>query len=61
LKERQLLIKHINYGQKNEIGEKSREIEGTTAELLAREEALSHLLLPFFFARLSMFIYISDI
>ena len=62
LKERQLLIKHINYGQKNEIGEKSREIEGTTAELLACEETkLSHLLLPFFFARLSVFIYISDV
>ena len=62
LKARQLRIKHINYGQKNEIGEKSREIEGTTAELLAREETkLSHLLLPFFFARLSVFIYISDV
>jgi hypothetical protein len=32
LKERQLLIKHINYGQKNEIGEKSREI-GTAQSL----------------------------
>jgi hypothetical protein len=29
LKARQLRIKHINYGQKNEIGEKSREIEET--------------------------------
>ena len=28
------------------------------AELLAREETLSHLLLPFFFARLNMLIYI---
>ena len=31
LKERQLLTEHINYGQKNEIGEKSREIGTTTA------------------------------
>lgn len=60
LKERQLHSNISNYGQKNEIGEKSREI-GTTKQRASRAwrwDALSPFAALLFCALLSVFIYI---
>jgi hypothetical protein len=54
LKERQLRTEHINYGQKNEIGEKSREIG--TSQSFSRVKRLALIFCPSFCASQRVYI-----